>query len=153
MKYELNKSDFKTRHRSVTFNVNMQPVTYNFMYSTKSDANMDLGRHNFKLKKGEVAEGENLYENVLHQIGSRAETNLTFNINRNISWTSKMIYFTTYEMVNWDFENTFNLQISRFFSTRINLHVRYNDGVAKAEDFKSYFQFNQLLSFGFNYKW
>ena len=64
-----------------------------------------------------------------------------------------MIYFTTYEMVNWDFENTFNLQISRFFSTRINLHVRYNDGVAKAEDFKSYFQFNQLLSFGFNYKW
>lgn len=153
MKYELNKSDFKTRHRSVTFNVNMQPVTYNFMYSTKSDANMDLGRHNFKLKKGEVAEGENPYENVLHQIGSRAETNLTFNINRNISWTSKMIYFTTYEMVNWDFENTFNLQISRFFSTRINLHVRYNDGVAKSEDFKSYFQFNQLLSFGFNYKW
>lgn len=153
MKYELNKSDFKTRHRDVAFTVNLQPITYNFMYSTKSDANMDLGRHGFKQKKGEVAEGENAYEHVLSQIGSRVETNLTFNINRNISWTSKMIYFTTYETVSWDFENTFNLQISRFFSTRVNLHVKYDDAVAKPEDFKSYFQFNQLLSFGFNYKW
>lgn len=153
MKYELLKSDFKTRHRSVDFKVNIQPATYNFMYSTHSDAKMDLGRHGFKLRKGEIPEGENAYEHVLNEIGTRFEANLTFNINRSISWVSKMIYYTTYKKVNWDFENTFNLQISRFFSTRINLHVKYDDGVAKSEDFRSYFQFNQLLSFGFNYKW
>ena len=45
------------------------------------------------------------------------------------------------------------LAISRFFSTRIYFHLRYDDGVEKTEDNKSYFQLNELLSFGFNYKW
>ena len=31
--------------------------------------------------------------------------------------------------------------------------MRYDDGVAKSEDFNSYLQINELLSFGFNYKW
>ena len=80
-------------------------------------------------------------------------TKVTFNINRNVSWTSRFYYFTDYHRITGEFENTFNLQISRFFSTRINLHLRYDDGVAKNEDFDSYLQINELLSFGFNYKW
>ena len=63
---------------------------------------------------------------------------MTFNINRNVSWTSRFYYFTDYHRITGEFENTFNLQISRFFSTRINLHLRYDDGVAKNEDFDSY---------------
>ena len=78
---------------------------------------------------------------------------MTFNINRNVSWTSRFYYFTDYHRITGELENTFNLQISRFFSTRINLHLRYDDGVAKNEDFDSYLQINELLSFGFNYKW
>ena len=86
-------------------------------------------------------------------IGSKIEANMTFNINRNVSWTSRFYYFTDYHRITGELENTFNLQISRFFSTRINLHLRYDDGVAKNEDFDSYLQINELLSFGFNYKW
>lgn len=113
---------------------------------------MDLGRHGFKLKDNPV-EGENPYKNVLNQIGSRIDANLVFQFNRNVSWSSRFVYFTTYEKINSEFENTLNLQISRFFSTRINLQIRYDDGVERPEDFKSYFQINELLSFGFNYKW
>lgn len=152
MKYELEKKDFKDKHKSLKFSINLQPISYDFMYSVRKGENMDLSRHGFKEKEHPV-EGENPYKNVLNQIGSRIDANLVFNFNRNISWASRFVYFTTYEKINGEFENTLNLQISRFFSTRINLQVRYDDGVVKGDDFKSYFQVNELLSFGFNYKW
>lgn len=152
MKYELEKQDYKDKHKKLKFSINLQPISYDFQYSVKKGSNMDLGRHGFKLKENPV-EGENPYKNVLNQIGSRIDANLVFQFNRNVSWSSRFIYFTTYEKINSEFENTLNLQISRFFSTRINLQIRYDDGVERPEDFKSYFQINELLSFGFNYKW
>ena len=125
------------------------------MYSTQKGTDMDLKRHGFKEKDNaaELPDDVNKYRNSQSQIGSKLEANMTFNINRNVSWTSRFYYFTDYHRITGEFENTFNLQISRFFSTRINLHLRYDDGVAKNEDFDSYLQINELLSFGFNYKY
>lgn len=152
MKYELEKTDFKDKHKKLKFSINLQPISYDFMYSVQKGNNMDLSRHGFKEKENPI-EGENPYKNVLNQFGSRIDANIVFQFNRNVSWSSRFVYFTTYEKINSEFENTLNLQISRFFSTRINLQVRYDDGVVRGEDFKSYFQVNELLSFGFNYKW
>lgn len=152
MKYELEKTSEKDKHKKLKFSINLQPISYDFQYSVKKGPDMDLGRHSFELKKN-PAEGENPYKNVLNQIGSRIDANLVFDINRHVSWSSRFVYFTTYKKINGEFENTLNLQISRFFSTRINLQIRYDDGVKRPEDFKSYFQINELLSFGFNYKW
>jgi len=42
--------------------------------------------------------------------------------------------------------------LSNAFSTTIYLHVRYDDSVPIDPKFK-YWQFNQTLSFGLNYKW
>ena len=155
MKYELTKTLTKVRHRNIKLNVNMAPFSYNYMYSTQKGTDMDLKRHGFKEKDNaaELPDDVNKYRNSQSQIGSKLEANMTFNINRNVSWTSRFYYFTDYHRITGEFENTFNLQISRFFSTRINLHLRYDDGVAKNEDFDSYLQINELLSFGFNYKW
>ena len=155
MKYELEKTITKARHRNVKLNVNVAPFSYNYMYSREKGINMDLKRHGFKEKDNasELPDDVNKYRNSQSQIGSKIESNMTFNINRNVSWTSRFYYFTDYHRITGEFENTFNLQISRFFSTRINLHIRYDDGVAKNEDFNSYLQINELLSFGFNYKW
>lgn len=155
MKYQLSKDLPKVRHRNVKFDVNLAPLSFNYMYSRYKDANMDLARHGFKQKKNleSLGENENQYENVLRQIGSKIEANLTFNINRNVTWTSRFYYFTDYHRITGEWENTLNLQISRFFSTRIYLHLRYDDGVDKMDEFDRYIQINELLSFGFNYKW
>ena len=144
-----------SRHRNIKLNVNVAPFSYNYMYSSQKGIDMDLKRHGFKEKDNaaELPDDVNKYRNSQSQIGSKVEANMTFNINRNVSWTSRFYYFTDYHRITGEFENTFNLQISRFFSTRINLHLRYDDGVAKNEDFDSYLQINELLSFGFNYKW
>lgn len=149
MKYDLEKK-FTQKGKNLKLNVNMAPISYKYMYSRiKDDAELDLGRHGFKKKKGSDTE----HEHVLSQFGSTINANFTFNFNRNVSWQSRIYYFTSYDRVEAEFENTLVLAISRFFSTRIYCHLRFDDGATKSEDFDSYFQINELLSFGFNYKW
>jgi hypothetical protein len=48
-----------------------------------------------------------------------------------------------------EYENTLTMAISRFFFDPIYLNVRFDDSVQKNEDFDSYFQINELFSFGF----
>jgi len=38
---------------------------------------------------------------------------------------------------------------SKFFSTRVNLHLRFDDAASHGADLMSRIQVNQLLSFGF----
>ncbi|MDR1556312.1 MAG: DUF3078 domain-containing protein [Tannerellaceae bacterium] len=145
MKYDLNKS-FQTRNKNLKMSINLAPFSYTYMKSI--DEEIDLARHGFQKKK-ETDE----YNNTLSRFGSTIRTDMTMNFNRNISWQSRFYFFTTYELSQFEFENTLVLAITRHFSTRIYAHLRFDDSVTKKEDFDSYFQLNELLSFGFNYKW
>ena len=139
MKYELDKA-FKDKHKKLKLTVNMAPASFTYLYSIKD--NIDLARHGFRDNK-----------RSLSKFGSTLRTDLNYNISRNVNWQSRFYYFTSYDQVVGEFENTLTLAISRFFSTRIYLHLRFDDGVKKKEDIDTYFQMNELLSFGFNYKW
>lgn len=145
MKYQLDKK-FTDKHKKLKLTLNLAPISYTYMHSIKDD--IDLGRHGFKRD-----EETGKYKTSLSQIGSTVRTDLTVQFNRNVSWQSRFYYFTSYDRVVGEFENTLTMAISRFFSTRIYLHLRYDDGVVKNEDFDSFFQVNELMSFGFNYKW
>jgi hypothetical protein len=145
MKYDLNKS-FKSRNKNLKATINLAPLPYTYMQSINRD--IDMGRHGFRKNKE-----TDQYENSLSRVGSTIRTDMTMNFNRNISWQSRFYYFTTYETCQFEFENTLVLAITRHFSTRIYAHLRFDDTVTKKEDFNSYFQLNELLSFGFNYKW
>jgi hypothetical protein len=145
MKYDLSKA-FKIRNRNLKLSANLAPVSYTYMRSL--DKEIDLGRHGFR-KNAETGE----YNTTLSRFGSTIRIDMTMNFNRNISWQSRFYYFTTYEFSQFEFENTLVLAITRHFSTRIYAHLRYDDSVTKKEDINSYFQLNELLSFGFNYKW
>lgn len=146
MKYDLDKK-FNKRHKKLTMSVNVAPLSYTFMYSVLKN-NIDLSRHGFK-KDEETGE----YDHKLSQFGSTINATLAFQFNRNVSWSSRFYYFTSYDRMLGEFENRLTMAISRFFSTNISLNLRYDDAVAKNEDFDSYLQINELLSFGFNYKW
>jgi len=145
MKYELTKA-YKTRNKKLQLSLNLAPVSYTYLYSI--DEKIDLGRHGFRKK-----EDSDEYDNALTRIGSSIRADMTMAFNRNVSWQSRFYYFTTYELTQFEFENTLTLAISRYFSTRIYAHLRYDDSVTKNPDFDSFFQLNELISFGFNYKW
>ena len=69
----------------------------------------------------------------------------------NMVWSCRLFYFTNYDHVQGDMENTFDFILNRFFSTRLFVHLRYDDARALNKDF-GHFQLKELLSFGFNYK-
>ncbi|MDR2809561.1 MAG: DUF3078 domain-containing protein [Tannerellaceae bacterium] len=145
MKYDLTKS-FNIRNKNLKISMNLAPLSYTYMQSINND--IDLGRHGFQKNKE-----TDTYENTLSRFGSTIRTDMTMNFNRNISWQCRFYYFTTYETTQFEFENTLVLAITRHFSTRVYAHLRFDDTVTQKEDFNSYFQLNELLSFGFNYKW
>lgn len=149
MKYDLNKSFESNKHKKLTLAVNIAPVSVSYKYSVSK--NIDLGRHGFQKKK----DSEDVFNQSLTNIGSSLKLNMVFTFNRDISWQSRLDYFTSYDRVLMEFENTLNFAISRFFSTRLYAHLRFDDGVSRPEDKpnQSFFQLNELLSIGFNYKW
>ena len=146
MKYDLAKSFMSNKHKKLSLALNVAPISYTYMYSIRDDIN--FGKHGFEL---DDATGE--YKRSYSKFGSTINATLNFQFNRNVSWYSRFYYFTSYERILGEFENRLNLAISRFFSTTISLNLRYDDAAQKSDDLKSYLQINELLSFGFNYKW
>lgn len=145
MKYDLNKTFASSKHKKLTLSANIAPLSYTYVRTIDKD--IDLARH-FQKK-----DDQEHFPYKQSLFGSTINATMTFNINRNISWYSRLYYSTNYQRIQGEFENRLNMAIGRFFSTIISLNLRYDDGIAKNEDFDSYLQVNELLSFGFNYKW
>ena len=144
MKYDLDKK-FRARHRSLKLSVNIAPISYTYMYSL--DATVDRSPHGF----AKTATG--LYERTFHKFGSTIRMDMILKPNRNVTWKSRLYYNTTYQNVLAEFENSLDMAISRFFSTMINVYMRFDDSVTKTPGYDSYVQTNEVLSFGFSYKW
>jgi hypothetical protein len=145
MKYD-HTQKYKRIDRSLVVSINLAPIAYTYMATINDSIN--LGRHGFP--KEDVT---GAYKNYLSNFGSTIDFNMTLKPNRDVTWKSRLKYFTSYSRVIGEFENSLDLAVSRFFSTLLYLHLRYDDGVTKADATSSYLQWSQLISFGFNYKW
>ena len=84
------------------------------------------------------------------EFGSNIEAKFVWKICREVTWTSRLFTFTNYENVQGDWENTFDFTINKYLSTRLYAHLRYDNSTSK-DPFWKYWQFNEVLSFGFNY--
>lgn len=146
MKYSLDKSYPKyNKYRKIALSVNIAPLSYSYRHSILSK-NFDLARYGFPKNS------EGKYKQTLQTFGSTINSSMTFQLSRNTSWYSRFYYTTSYKRIESEFENRLTTALSRFFSTTLTLNLRYDDGVAKNDDWK-YLQVNELISFGFNYKW
>ena len=83
--------------------------------------------------------------------GSNVEAKVVWKLCPEITWTSRLFSFTNYDHVQGDWENTLDFSINKYLSTRFYAHLRYDNSVAKDPSW-NYWQFNEILSFGFNYK-
>ncbi|MDR0332491.1 MAG: DUF3078 domain-containing protein [Dysgonamonadaceae bacterium] len=143
--YKLDKRSEKVRHRRTRLDLALAPASINFTYVNHPD--VDVRR--FGIEEGKM---HNL------DLGSTVNFNMIYDMTRFITWTSKFTYFTSYEKVISEFENTLNMSLTNALSTRIQVNMRYDDGVPSHDkDGNRYpfglLQVNQMLSFGLNYKW
>lgn len=138
MKYSYQKKS-KTRYgRQVSLSLNLAPLSYNWRWSGRDD--IDLARHGLKERMS------------VHTLGSTLRGELKCDFNMDISWISRAYFNTSYKNTELEWENTLVMRISRYFSTRINVHLRYDDSSRPSDSWNRHIQINELLSFGFNYK-
>ena len=133
--------DYKLNKPKYNLSLMGAPLSYTFVY-IKDDKIVNPS--SFNVEPGRTS--ANLF-------GSKITGNLTWKITKDISWVSKLEYFTTYDKVIASWENTFNFQLNRYLSTQFFLHTRYDDGVTLTEDNDTYFQFKEMLTFGLTYTW
>lgn len=89
----------------------------------------------------------------VNQFGSSAELKIKWNLAKNITYSSRLFFFTNYHYVLGDWENDLEFSINRYLSTRIFAHLRYDSSVEPAQDSKwKLWQFKEILSFGLSYK-
>lgn len=133
--------DYKLNKKKYNLSIMGAPFSYTFVYIA-NDSIVDPTA--FSVEAG---------KNTASLFGSKITANLDWKITSNISYLSKLEYFTTYKKVIVSWENTFNLKLNRYLSTKIFIHPRFDDGVTLTADNDSYFQFKEMLTFGLAYSW
>lgn len=130
--------DFKKTFNKGSVSIFPGPLSYKLNYVLNTDLAEKYG-----IEAGKHAR---------HDIGSKIEVNFDYKITDNISYKTRFYYFTTYANVQADWENTLNFQVSKYISTKLFFHTRFDDFV-DAYDGWGHFQFKQYLMLGLNYAW
>jgi hypothetical protein len=141
MKYQLEKSFPKNKYKKFSLFTDISLLSIQYTYVM----NEDIDPAKFGTKDG---------DRYVMDLGSTINAKLTINFNREISFSSRFKLFTNYEKTIIESENELNISLNRYFSTRLYFYPRFDDTPGLVKDEKlGYFQFNELLSFGFNFKW
>lgn len=128
---------YKNDKRKFETSISLSPLSYNLQIVTAKD----MDPTSFGIKSGKS----------MSQYGSSFEGRIKWEFYHNMVWSCRLFYFTNYEHVQGDWENTFDFILNRFFSTRLFVHLRYDDALALNKEL-GHFQLKELFSFGFNYK-
>lgn len=139
LQYNYKKKSKRRYGSNFALSFNLAPFSHNWRWSHRAD--IALNRHGLSTDKMS-----------LHTFGSTMRGQMVWNINMDVSWVSRAYFNTSYKNIEAEWENTLVLRISRYFSTRINIHLRFDDSEAPSPKWNKHLQINELLSFGFNYK-
>lgn len=142
MSYNLNKQFSKNKYRKINLSLDLKPLSINYTL-VRSDG---VKETKFGIEEGERSKTD---------YGSTINLNSDLYFNRYTRLVSRFKYFSNYEKVILEYENTLSFELNRYLSTSINLNLRFDDGIGvKNRDEKwGYFQYNETLGFGLSYKW
>lgn len=133
--------DYKPKFKNLNLSVALLPLSYRMRYINGD--NEDILRA-FKMQEGKHA---------THDFGSKADVNLKWQLHKNIAWTSRLYYFTSYKYVEAEFENKFTFKFSRYFSTELYTLWRFDDNrdMKYWDQSLGFFQFKEYLTLGVTY--
>ena len=130
--------NFTSKNKAMSTSLALSPLAYNL----KCCIDKEIDPAKFGIEAG---------KKTINKVGSSFDATLKWQFMRNMSINSHLYYFTSYDRVQIDFENTFNFVLNRYFSTRLEFKMRYDDSVQPNAKGK-FLQFKELLSFGLYFR-
>ncbi|MDE7025213.1 MAG: DUF3078 domain-containing protein [Paramuribaculum sp.] len=132
--------NFENLKKTVAFNASISPVSWNLRTCT----NKRLDPASMNIDNGHRS---------INEVGSNVEVTFNWKIAYNIRYSTRLFTFTDYEYIQGDWEHTLAFDVTRFLSTQIYCHLRYDSNTPPCDDpgWKK-FQFKEIFSLGFNYK-
>ena len=127
LKYSLKKKNFEIA-------INISPLALDFKYVGRPSLIRAMGLEEGKHSKFEY--------------GSNITATHKWTLFKNIVWSGRFYYYTSYKRTQIEWENTFHLKVNKYLSTQIFLYPRFDDGVKRPDAETSYFQFKEYLSIG-----
>jgi len=103
----------QNKKKTVVFNASISPLSYNL--KTAIDDKVDHAL--FGMRQTAKTRSE---------FGSTAELTLNWKIASNVLYKSRLFLFTDYKDSQADWQNTFEFQFNKFFSTQLYLNLRYD---------------------------
>lgn len=155
--------DWKKDTEKINWTVYLSPLAYNLVFVGDPVHGVD-SEGNFIGINGTAFGLKTPFDYNMYDFGATAKAGMVWKVCKYLTWTSQATYFSplyncgkykdnVYTRVEW--ENTFDMPLNKFFSTKVYTHLRFDDSVGP--DNKStgwgYFQFTELLSFGISYNW
>ncbi len=127
------------KKKTIQFNASIAPLSYNL--KTAIDPHIDHSMFNITQSAKTHSE-----------IGSNAEITLNWQICKMVNYKTRLFLFTDYKYFLGDWENTLNIQFSRFFSTQVYANLRYDSSIDSSVSPRwKKFMLKEILSIGLSY--
>ena len=123
-------------NKRLTGNLNFLPLSFNFMY---------VGREALISRNG--IKGDH---HTLEDFGSQFTANLQWKITDQVTYKTRLYANTSYHRSLVEWENQFELKVSKYISANLFLYPRFDDSSVRDDDL-GYFQFQEYSSLGVSY--
>jgi len=123
-------------NKKLTGSLNFLPLSFNFTY---------VGRKALTSRNGITGD-----HHTLEDFGSQFTANLQWKLTDQVTWKTRFYANTSYHTALIEWENQFQLQISKYISANLFLYPRYDDSNMYDDDL-GYFQFQEYSSLGISY--
>ena len=130
--------DYKveSKNKRLTGTINLSPVAINYRYvgrlSLSTSYGLDEGKHS------------------MAEFGPNMTADIVWKFNDVVTWKSRFYAFTSFKRAEIEWENTFELRVTKYISANLFLFPRFDDAYKYDADL-GYWQFKEYSSLGFAY--
>jgi hypothetical protein len=130
--------DYKveSKNQKLTGTINFSPIAVNYRYVGRVDLGpsygLDPGKHS------------------MFEFGPNMTADLVWKFNDVVTWKTRFYAFTSFKRAEIEWENTFELRVSKYITANLFLFPRFDDASVYDDDL-GYWQFKEYSSLGFAY--
>ena len=125
-------------NKRLTGTLNFLPFSLNFRY---------VARESLEAKNGIRG-----HHHTMEDFASQFTGELKWQILDQLSWKTRLFAITTYRQSKMEWENQFQLKVTKNLSANLFIYPRFDDGNDPDEDM-GYFQLQEWSSIGLSFSW